>query len=51
MRRNSPAESGSLSSKPNEQSRFKNGSKETDLRGTDTALSVGVAAMLFSRTR
>ena len=51
MRRNSPAESGSLSSKPNDQSRFKTGSSETDLRGTDAALSVVVAAVLFSRIR
>jgi hypothetical protein len=52
MRRNSPAELGSLSSIANEESRFKTGTScEIGLRATDTALIVGFAAVLFSRVR
>jgi hypothetical protein len=52
MRRKRPAEFGSLSAIPNEQSRFKTGSsRETDLRGTNLALSAVFAAVLFSRIR
>src|SRR5205809_554788 len=52
MRRNSPEESGSLSSISKDVSRFKTGSSgETGLRDTDTASGVVVAAVLFSRLR
>ena len=48
-RRNRPAELGSLSSIPKDQSRFKTGSSgETGLKDTDTASGVVVAAVLFS---
>jgi hypothetical protein len=52
MRRNSPAEFGSLSSIPKDKSRSKAGSSgETGLRDTDAASGVAVAAVLFSRIR
>src|SRR6266568_3240293 len=52
MRRNSPAELGSLSSIPKDESRFQTGSSgETGVRDTDTASGVVVAAVLFSRLR
>src|SRR6266481_9365407 len=52
MRRNSPAELGSLSSIPKDESRFKTGSSgETGLRDKDAASGVVVAAVLFSRLR
>jgi hypothetical protein len=52
MRRNSPAESGSLSSVPKDERRFKAGSsRETVLRGTDAESSVVFAAVLFSRLK
>ena len=50
MRRNSPAELGSLSSIPKDESRFEAGTaRETGVRNTDTASGVVVAAVLFSR--
>ena len=52
MRRNSPAELGSLSSIPKDESQFTIGSSgETGLRDTLTASGVVVAAVLFSRLR
>ena len=52
MRRNSPAELGSLSSTPKDESRFKTeSSRETGLSDKDTASGVMVAAVLFSRLR
>ena len=52
MRRKSPAELGSLSSIPKDESRFKTGSSgETGLSDKDTASGVVVAAVLFSRLR
>src|SRR6266704_667535 len=52
MRRNSPAELGSLSSIPKGERRFKTGSSgETGLSDKDTASGVVVAAVLFSRLR
>ncbi len=50
MRRNRPEESGSLSSIPKDESRFKTGSSgEIESKDTDTASGVVVAAVLFSR--
>ena len=52
MRRKSPAELGSLSSIPKDESRFKTGSSgEAGLSDKDTASGVVVAAVLFSRLR
>src|SRR5437667_11620921 len=52
MRRNSPAELGSLSSIPKDECRFKTRrSGETGLSDKDTASGVVVAAVLFSRLR
>jgi hypothetical protein len=52
MRRNSPAELGSLSSISKDGSRSKAGSSgETGLRDTDAVSGVTVAAVLFSRIR
>src|SRR5260370_32416022 len=52
MRRNSPAELGSLCSSQKGERRFKTGSSgETGLWDTDTASGVVVAAVLFSRLR
>jgi hypothetical protein len=52
MRRNRPAEFGSLSSVPKHRSRFKiRSSEETGRTDTGSAANVAVAAVLFSRIR